>query len=151
MKKVRDNSAVPRGGTFTYVHENNYTQQHPYFDQLKHMVVEYKNANNLPVGLQFDDEFEENLCAHAADSTCEDFIPPTLLEKMSHLAQALYKSAKSGFATVPAEEFESRRAVCGSCNFFGGTNGLLKIACKKCGCSGIKLAVNTETCPAGKW
>lgn len=151
MKKVRDNSAVPKGGTFIYVHENGYEQRHPYFNQLKENVRQYKLANNFPVGLEFDDEFEQNVCSHAADITCIEFVPPTLMEKMSNVAKALYRSAKSGFKVVTAEQFEERRQICGACNFFGGTNGLLKVACKKCGCSGIKLAAATEHCPISKW
>lgn len=155
MRKVRDISAVPKGGTFTYVHEEGtpreFTQRHPYYSQLKQDVRAYKLANNLPVGLLFEEEFESNVCRHAADITCEEFIPPTLLQKMSSLAQAIYRSAKSGFKTVTPEQFEERRQICGACNFFGGTNGLLKVACKKCGCSGIKLAVLSEHCPISKW
>lgn len=152
MKKVRDNSAVPKGGTFIYVHsDNGFEQKHPYFDTLKHQVREYKLTNNFPVGLLFDEEFEQNVCAHAADVTCEDFLPPSLLEKMSSLARAIYRSAKSGFKTVTPEHFEARKQVCGACNYYRGDNGLLKIACARCGCAGIKLASATEHCPINKW
>lgn len=151
MKKVRDNSAVPRGGTFIYVHEDGFEQRHPYFNQLKEFVKQYKLANNFPIGLGFDDEYEQNVCAHAADVTCEEFIPPTLLQKMSSLAQALYRSAKSGFKVVTPEQFQERKQICGQCNFYRGENGLLKIACARCGCAGIKLAAASENCPINKW
>jgi len=151
MKKVKDNSAVPRGGTFIYKHDNGYEQRHPYFDQLKKMVVDYKHANNLPIGLQFDEQFEEELCRNAAASTCEEFLPPSLLEKMSTLAQALYKSARTGFKTVTAEEFDARLSICGACNFFSGKTGIMAVACAKCGCSAKKLQLASESCPIGKW
>lgn len=151
MKKVRDISAVPKGGLFRYRHEDGYEQTHPYFNQLKEFVKQYKLANNLPIGLGFDDEFEQNVCAHAQDITCEEFIPPSLLEKMSNLTRALYRFAKSGFKTVTAEQFEERKKICGQCNYYRGDNGLLKIACHRCGCAGVKLAVAGEHCPINNW
>lgn len=151
MRKVRDISAVPKGGTFIYVHENGYEQRHPYFNQLKEFVKQYKLANNFPITLTFDDEFEQNVCAHAADITCEEFVPPSLLGRLSSVAKALYRSAKSGFKVVAAEQFEERKAICGACNYYRGDNGLLKIACARCGCSGVKLHVASEHCPIYKW
>ncbi len=151
MKKVRDNSAVPRGGTFIYRHEDGYEQRHSYFSQLKEWVREYKRINNLPIGLQFDDEYEENICSNADPITCEEWYPPGPLQKAQNLAAALVRAAKGGFKAVSSEILNERLAICANCNFYGGQNGLLKVICKRCGCGGLKAYLKSEKCPIGKW
>ena len=119
-----------------------------YFARLKKAVIAYRNANNYPVGLLFNDEFEDNICAQADPVLCMEFIPPTLLEKMSSLGQALVAVARSvRHPMVNADEVERRRNICGECNFFGGVKSLLKVGCLKCGCAGLKLYLSTSVCP----
>lgn len=154
-KKVRDNSSVPPGGMWVYVHpETGIIIQHPYFNVCKGRVKAFLRANNYPVGSNFDEDFEENICSHAAAGVCDDFVPPTLMEKMGTLAQALYRAAISGRAKiVDAEEVQRRRSICEACNYYGGSRSLLKIACQRCGCSGLALYLEVKHCPLSppKW
>lgn len=156
MKKVIDNASVPYGGYFVYkCPEDEFVIRAPFFNVLKSLVVKYRNLNSYPVGLQFDDEFEDNICQNAAPQVCADFIPPTLGEKAYTLATSLANYARSGFATVTPEEFERRKTICSECNYFGGTHSVVKVVCKRCGCSGLKIHIKTSVCPlpgdARKW
>lgn len=152
MNRVIDNSKVPPGGTWTYVHaENGYVQQHPYLHQLRQNVKKYRQINNFPVGSEFNAEFEDNVCKRSAYGVCADFIPPSMMEKASSLTKALTRWAMSGFKVRKEDEVERIRAICKYCTFYGGENGLLKVICKKCGCSNLKLWVQDSHCPINKW
>jgi hypothetical protein len=73
MKKVIDNSSVPKGGAWVYVHvESGYRISHPYYNQVMANVKEFFRANNYPITANFNDEVEQNLCEHAADGVCVD-------------------------------------------------------------------------------
>lgn len=148
MKKAISTSRVPVGGNWTYKNpENGFVIRHPYFNEVKKLAKQHRLANNFPIGLEFDDQFEENVCANAADGSCFEFTPPTLGEKMASLGRALMNAARSGFKTVNEETLMQRRAICQECNFYGGSSGLFKVACKKCGCSGLKIHLSSSVCP----
>lgn len=148
VKKAISTSRVPVGGTWTYVNpENGFVIRHPYFNEVKKMAKAHRAANNFPIGLEFDDQFEENICANAAEGTCFDFTPPTLGEKMASLGRALMNAARSGFKTVSQEMFLERKTICEGCNWYGGSTKLLKVACKRCGCSGLKISLLSSRCP----
>lgn len=153
MRKVADNSAVPPGGHWTWRHsESGYQLRHPYYNELKKQVKVYLRANSFPITGQFDEEFEANLCAHATPASCVDFIPPSLLEKMSMFGQAIARAALTWREPlVTAEVLEQRRAICQECNFYGGSRSLLKVACQRCGCSGLKVMLTSSVCPITKW
>ena len=146
MKRLRDNALVYY--SYTYEHEDGFKQSHHYLHLLLPAVKEYRRANNLPIGTNFNDEFEENLCRHnPREDVCIDFTPPTLAEKASQLASALVRWARTGFKVRDEATVESIRAICRECEFYGGERGLLKIFCKKCGCSGKKQYLISEHCP----
>jgi hypothetical protein len=154
VKKVRDNTSVP-GIPWKYVcPEDGFALTDIYFNRLKSTVAAYRHANSYPVGLLFNEEYEENLCAQADPKLCLEFVPPSLLEKMSTLGRALVNAALNArHPVVSAEEVERRRQICGECNFFGGSKSVLKVACKVCGCGGLKLFLTTSACPLSqpKW
>lgn len=148
MKKLKSVSRVPHPGFFRFRNwEDGFVIESPNFMVLKARAKDYRNANGFPVGLQFDDQFEENVCDNAFAGTCVEFTPPTLAEKAGHLAKSLFKWAQSGFSVVSQEVIEARLAICRQCNFYGGEKGLIKVACKKCGCSAKKAFLATEHCP----
>jgi hypothetical protein len=57
--------------------------------------------------------------------------------------------AKGEPVYVSADEQERRRAICLPCEHNGEKPP--GIRCKLCGCGGLKLALATEACKAGKW
>lgn len=148
MRKVRDSASGAIGGMWVWKHpETGYVIRHSNFKGCRDQVKIFLRANNYPIGSNFDQEFEENLCANGAPNLCEDFVPPTLLEKMSTFAQALYRAGKQWRQPlVDAEELQRRRNICAECSYYGGSTNLLKVACQKCGCSGIKLALASQHC-----
>jgi len=72
--------------------------------------------------------------------------------KVSSLINSGVKWAESGFPVTTSRAFDSRIAICKSCEkwdskMFSGTGG-----CKICGCSTqAKLRLATEKCPIDKW
>lgn len=148
MKKVLNNSVVPPGGTWTYIcPEDSYKLQHPYYNVLKSKATAYRSTNSYPIGLQWEDQFDDNVCNQAAPNVCIEFNEPTAGEKASGLMAALFQAARSGFKVVDTAEYERRLAICEQCNFFAGLNGLLKVVCRQCGCSNKKLNLASSHCP----
>lgn len=155
MKKVRDNASGAIGGYWIWRHsETGHVVRHSNYTGCRNEVRTFLRANNYPIGSNFEQEFEENLCANGAPNLCEEFIPPTLLEKMSTFARALYKAGKQWREPlVTPEVLQERRDICSQCNYFGGSTNLLKVACQRCGCAGISLALASKHCvlPEPKW
>lgn len=159
MKKVRDNAAGAPGGYWVWKHaETGHVVRHSNYEACQKEVKAFLRANHFPIGSNFEQDFEENLCANGAPNLCVDFEPPSVLEKMGALGQALYRAAKQWREPlVSAEELQDRREYCTGnetrprCNFYNGSTSLLKVACSKCGCSGLKLILRGSSCPAGKW
>lgn len=155
MKKVRDNSAGAIGGLWIWKHgETGHVIRHSNYIGCMNAVKKFLRANSFPIGSNFEQEFEENLCANGAPNLCEDFIPPTVLQKMSSLAQALYRAAKQWREpVVSAEELQDRREYCVGnetrprCNFYGGSTSPLKVACARCGCTGLAIFLKSKHCP----
>lgn len=153
MRKVRDNSAGAIGGLWIWKHpETGFVVRHSNYAGCRIEVKRFLRANNYPIGGNFEEEFEENLCANGAPNLCEEFIPPTLLEKMSAFAQALYRAGKQWREPmVTADVLQERRDICEACNFYGGSTSILRVACQKCGCTSLKQFLTSSRCPIGKW
>lgn len=150
MKKVRNTNQVPKGG-WTYTDpDSGDVLQSPYYNVLKGRAKDYRRANNYPIGLKFDDDFEAIICA-ANPEACIDFEEPSLATRAQSLATAMAKWAMSGFKVRTKEQYESAIQLCRECNYYDGESGLLKIACKQCKCSSKKIGLASEHCPIGKW
>jgi hypothetical protein len=78
--------------------------------------------------------------------------PPTVTDMARSLSGSVFRLMKKGYEVVSPEVFESRLAICHTCEFwepraFRGTG-----RCGKCGCSTMaKLKLSTERCPVDKW
>jgi hypothetical protein len=148
VKKVLNNSVVPPGGGWTYINpEDGFVLTHCYYNALMNKVRAYRKTNNFPIGLQFEDQFDDNVCNQAAPNVCIEFAPPTAGEMAANLMNALFQTAKSGFKVVDQTEYQRRLSICEQCNFFAGLNGLLKVVCRQCGCSNKKLNLASSHCP----
>lgn len=152
MKKVLDNTSVPKN-PWRYVNvEDSHAIEDVYFNRLLGKVKEYRHANNYPIGGQFDEQFEENICANSKnEQRCTEFTPPTLLQRASTFSMALWHFARSGFAVASEEEVARRMSICEQCNQFNGWRSVIHASCKACGCSKLKLAIQDVHCPLSKW
>jgi hypothetical protein len=149
MKKVRDTTLAK---DFTYINpEDGHIIKLPTYVQTKNAARDYRKWNNYPIGSAWNDQFEANTCKNTPGDVCVDFTPPTLAERLETLAKALAAAAADGFSVAPSAEVERRHAICKECNYYGGQRGLFKLACKKCGCSGLKLHLQSSHCPANRW
>lgn len=152
MKRVLDVGKVPKGGKWTYINpEDSFAIEHLHIDELRNRARKYRRINNYPIGSQWDEQFEDNVCQQASDCDCVEIGVPTITSRIKTFASALVRSAKSGFKQVTAEEVARRMDVCGACPYYSGSHSIWKIACKKCGCTGLKLNMATEKCPLNKW
>lgn len=116
--------------------------------------MKYRKANNYPVGLQFNEEFEHNICENTGrPDLCYEYVEPSLLQKASAFSRAVVQWAKSGFPVRSEEEVEKVKELCRACPEYAGERGYFKIFCKKCGCSSKKQWLATEHCPlpTPKW
>lgn len=147
MLKVRDSASLPKKDWKYVDPEDGTVLKSPYYRVLLKNVKAYRRANNRPIGVNFDEEYEANLCAHNPDA-CVDFVPPTFTEKMGTVFDALKEAARNWREpVVSTEELNRRRDLCAQCNYFGGFRSMLKVGCKKCGCLGFKLALASSKCP----
>lgn len=152
MRKILNTSDVPPGGYFFYRDpESGILLQHPYYFELKKRAKAHRIINDYPVGTNWNDDFDTNVAENTPTATSVDYKPPTLLEKMSMVSQSLYRFAVSGMKVVTDAVWQQRKDICEACAFYGGDNGVLRIACKKCGCAGVKLHLASERCPISKW
>lgn len=152
MRKILDTATVPPGGYFFYRDpDSGITIRHPYYLELKKRAKAHRIINDYPLGTNWNDDFDTNVAENTTSAKSVDYKPPTLLEKMSMVSQALYRFAVSGMKVVTDEVFQQRKAICEGCGFYGGENGVLGVACKACGCSKLKLFMAGSVCPKGKW
>lgn len=77
--------------------------------------------------------------------------PPTLLDRARSFAWAAKDWIRSGMPVATPELVESRFAKCRTCGYWSGESAPFHVACRKCGCAGIKMWAATSKCPAGKW
>lgn len=148
LEKFR--SAPPRGGRWKYTHPiSGYEFFSPQIPALVDSINRHEEANGYPETSQKD--IEAQLCINHPFS-CGDG-SPTFVEKASHFAHSMVAWAKSGFASVSEEILQQRLTICQACPHWRGTRGglLVTASCRKCGCSGKKLAAPHEACPIGKW
>lgn len=76
---------------------------------------------------------------------------PSLRKLATNFSRAIVKWQKAGYPVVSKQEFHHRLGLCRGCEHWdeGGWFGLHK--CAACGCSGLKLWLETEQCPLLRW
>jgi len=137
--------AVPPGGFKFRQAETNFTISAPSFHDLVVQVRKHRNSNNLPIGIRFLEEIEEQLCENLGPEWCQRNDP-------SHRARASYALdfwtvmrgtgllldwMVSGRSKVSAQEAEQRAHVCSTCPYNRGTSG-----CTSCNSNLILGLVN---------
>ncbi len=154
MLTVIHKTKVPAGGQFVYVDPDSGLRiEHPFFAQLMENARKHREVNNFPIGLEWRHQFETNVCQNTpVPGLCVDIELPSMLARAGHLMKAVSDFALSGFKTCTYEQVAERQSICEGCPHWGGAaGGLVFIACGKCGCTRIKLALATEKCPKDKW
>jgi hypothetical protein len=148
LKRPIDNARGPAGGFWIWkCPETGLVIKRGNYPGIYNAVKSYKQANHFPITAQFSEELDANLCANAQPQTCEEFTPPTVLEKMGTLARALFMAAKTWrHPLVTADVLQARRDICAACNYYTGSKSLLKVGCTRCGCTGLKLALAASHC-----
>jgi hypothetical protein len=75
---------------------------------------------------------------------------PTVAEMALNFGGAMARWIKGGFKVASEAEFQRRLLICQGCPNWSATAGIGR--CKKCGCcTSLKLWLETERCPLGKW
>lgn len=77
--------------------------------------------------------------------------PPTLLDRARSFAWAAKDWMRSGMPVTTHDVVQSRLETCRTCGYWSGESSPFHTACRKCGCTGIKMWMATSRCPIGKW
>lgn len=75
------------------------------------------------------------------------YAPPSLIHKAGTVVASAARWVSCGMKTVPESEWLERSSHCGLCEFWNARSG----RCEKCGCYAVKLYMDTEHCPIGRW
>lgn len=150
--RIRDEAAGARGGLYIYVNpEDGHRIQHGNVGHTIRMAREYRRLNNYPIGIAWDDDVVQNICQNTPPPSCVEDGPPSIAARAVNLAGSLASWAVQGFSVRSKEEAERIWDICKSCEHYSGSRSVFKIACKRCGCSSVKVALNGTKCIIGKW
>lgn len=152
MLIVKARDRVPPGGYFRYVcPESGIVIEHPYYHECLVRATNHRKINNFPIGLEWEQQFEQNVCENAKEGVCKDEPSPGALALMSQFARAAYQWARNGLRIVSEETLNERRKICFACDAWQGEKYFGVGGCRACGCSATKLYLPTEKCPRDKW
>lgn len=150
MLTILHPTSVPPGGFVFRDPNTDFLIKHNNLENLFNLATRHRAANGLELSVEL---FTETVCASTKGIGCSDGEMPNLLVQARNLAGEMATWIKSGFEKAPKDILSKRLGICESCQHWGGQRGgsLIKGRCKLCGCYGIKLALATSVCPAGKW
>lgn len=111
---------------------------------------DYCRVNNLPIGVGFDQRIIDSLCDKLPE-ICGNTEPPTISEMAASFARSAKQWIAGGAHTLSFEQYHQRLTTCQGCDRWNGEAFFGFGKCGKCGCSGVKLYMNTEKCPLNKW
>lgn len=153
MLVISKPNKVPHGGYWRYHDEDSGADfAHPVIQVLQDQIYKHKIAN----GRTFDlTEFVQNVCRTTGQRICHDADDKEYgtLQQIAAFTHAMADWIKSGLAMASKDILAMRIEKCNACEHWGGSKGgsLFSGRCKLCGCRGVKLALATSHCPAGKW
>jgi hypothetical protein len=163
MKRPLSRGQVPVGGLCRYVDpEAGFTITHPYWDFCKAKAKDERLRRGLLIPYNWDAFFEEQFCK-ATPRACVD-IPdapietsPNWLTLAAQFGTSLARWIMAGAPLVTWEGFKARYVQCTGDEEHARCPYLTKFAsfgipkCGGCGCSTVKLFLETERCPKGRW
>lgn len=150
------NTTLTPPGGYRFVHpETGHLTKATNYRQLLHREREYRQANKLPIGSEFEQQIVDYLCAEMLKAGwtegCIDTEPPTFAEMAVSFGHAMLQWAKDGFRVVTHDQYQARLQTCRACDRWRGEARMGLGKCARCGCAGLKLFAGSERCPAGKW
>ena len=77
--------------------------------------------------------------------------PPPLDVMVAAFGREMKHWALRGFKVVDAETYKRRAEICADCPHWKPDAAMGSGRCLKCGCSGVKLYLETSACPISKW
>lgn len=121
MIKIINPEKVPPGGGFVYTQPESGQQfKHATVMHLTRMVKAHREANNYPIGTNFENEVELAICARNPQ-LCKDFaMQPTVQLGLGDIirgTRVLAEFKLKGSPLVPAEVAEHRAAICSNCTY----------------------------------
>lgn len=153
LRLIRSNETPPGG--FQYVQpETGIKFEHYVFDVLKDNIKQHRKANSIPIGLNFDQDVEQQNAERLlpiAPEWVESDEPHNPFMLAARFAHAALTWARSGFKVVTEAQLTQRQSICLACKHWNGSKMFGYGACDVCGCSGLKLFAATEKCPIGLW
>lgn len=110
------------------------------FPTLVDKVRTHYLANNLPVGLMFEETIEDQACKNTDPSVCRQLgygssipVMPSTYEQVVTGTKVMMSWLASGFKRESPEEVNRRSVICVRCNYNTGSAG-----CPSCGTDKIK-------------
>lgn len=83
--------------------------------------------------------------------TLEESREATISEKASNVIRSTVKWVGAGMPITEKSERDERLAICSKCKEWIPTGNIGLGKCRLCGCTKLKPAMQTESCPIGKW
>lgn len=123
---LQNENEVPPGGWRYMQPETALWIKAPSWGELVKEVKKHRNANNLPIGLNFEQEIVDQLCASLPASWCSQSDPtlgrtshvPVTLDQVVNTGKMLVEFfLKFGRKKVPIAQATERAAVCVRCPF----------------------------------
>lgn len=140
----------PRGGLWHYTHPISGAKFSSHqLGAIKYSIWKHEESNGYPQTPEA--EIEHQLCINHPASCGEN--KPKLLARAANFVTDMAHWAKQGFPLAGEEDLQKRLDICQACEYWSGLKGgsLLSAGCRKCGCTGLKLALSTTSCPDGRW
>lgn len=145
IKLINPSNCPPNG----YTHFQKETRQWFHaitLPDLKSKVRNHRKANNIPIGLLFDEQIEEDICSRTPPGWCErDGVGissqgiGTSLETVKQGTATLFDWWKNDRRVVSQSELDKRAGICASCPFNQPYN------CPSCALSALHALVNHFT------
>jgi hypothetical protein len=146
---VKHEHKTPPGGWRYIVEETGTNLRGTSLDSLVGLVKSHCIANGLPFTPHSKQVITNSIC-NANPDFCLD-ANPSAFTLAARFGAAMMSWAASGFKVCSQDEYQDRHDTCEACEYWNGSSAFGYGRCKKCGCTGLKLFLRTEKCPANKW
>lgn len=142
---IRENW-VPPGGYRYLQPESGAEFKENYWLNLTRKVRAHREANNYPIGPNFEQQLIDYNC-QLNPELCIETQGETRAGRAINFATAMLRWIRNGMPVVTPEEYQRRLDLCETCPNFRGERANYTASCGRCGCNVIKLNLATEHCP----
>lgn len=145
MRRLLHPNQVPPGGWRFLERTTNVLIKAPTYENLKALIVEHRQANNLAAGLNLEQEIEEQICANLDHNDCTDSARPLhaqggqlTLGQVFTGTVTLAHWLLTGGKKVDLTEANRRAEICSTCQFNVSFDG-----CQGCHGETLRAAVDS--------